>query len=590
MFLTVALFLLVGGVRPVSASTQEGKAPVVPAQAKVTIELDQKEYFLGENVLLHFCVENTGREPFPINLGGDYRGASRSLRFQVKAFDAAGKLCADPDPSGFCMGGISHSPTVKPGEKFYESIPLLRYRQIDKPGVYKIQVSHDLGWNETPERKIPVAAITIKFIRPTEDQTRKLIEAMFKAPANNGRTSGKKSDPYPDFSVLRDPAYLPFLVEHAKMKSEKALAGIGSIATPRATEILIQLAKHEDAAFALSAVQTLNLRLPDPQLNDDLPGRNPFFNDRLEIRRSLVKRAWDPAFGNDVADLARKFLAREDQEALECGGYLLQCAGRKEDVPHLIRALDREIAAAAQRPLEENQYPRPRGACRELLRAARVLGAKSLKELPEIETAGQAVVFLSAVGANEKYRPEGWERSYARLLQHQTAYVREVALDNLPLPVPEPLFKLLPALIADKDVDVQIAACHVAEKTKRAELKEPVLKALTTAREQWQFQAASNAAWALDAKWERLNILISRLDDVNVTKHCLNNLLDSVVTNVGGYSGPSDKWTAEEAKACKARWEKFLQDYCKELKAGQRFHRNDPAITPDLFPTMKLGL
>jgi hypothetical protein len=586
LVLTAGLWLLLGAAR-----TAGGEDTPVPAHARVSVELDKKEYFLGENVLLHFCVENTGKGPFQINLGGDYRGASRHLRFKVQALDAAGKPCDDPDPSGFCMGGISHSPTVEPGQKRYESIPLLRYRRVERPGVYKVQVSHDLGWRETPGRKLPVAEATVKFVKPTEDQARELVEAMFRAPANNGRVSGptEKGAPYPDFSVLRDPVYLPILRQRAREKPEQALAGIGSIATPRATEALIELAGHKDPQFALSAAQTLNMRLPDPQLYNELPRRNSLMNDYLAVRRWFVNRSWRPRRADDVAELARKFLAREDRPGVECGGYMLQCCGRREDLPHLVRALDREIAAAAKRPLEQNQYPRPRGACRELLRAARVLGARALKGPPEVETAGQAVVFLCAVGTADKYRPAGWERLYARLLQHEIAYVREVALDNLPLPAPGPLLKLLPELITDKDVDVQIAACHVAEKTKRPELKGPVLKALATAREHWQFNAASNAAWALGAKWERLETLVARLDEEGMTQHCLSALVYTVVENVGGYSGPSDKWTAEAAKACKARWVKFLQDHGKQLKAGRRFKRDDPAITPDLFPTMRLG-
>jgi len=591
MIITVGSLLFVGVVRPATGLKAGEEDRLVPAHARVSIDLDQKEYFLGENVLLHFCIENTGKEPFQINLGDD-QGASRHLRFKVTALDAAGKPCDDPDPSGLDMGGESYSPRVEPGQKRYESIPLLHYRRIEKSGVYKIQVSHDLGWSQTPNRKLPVAETTVTFIKPNEDEARKLVKAMLQAPPNNGRSSDStaKSEPYPDFSVLRDPVYLPILLEHVREKSEQALAGIGSIATPRATEALIQLAGHEDAHFALSAAQTLNMRLPDPQLDNELPARNSLLNDYLAVRRWLVTRSWRARLTDDVADLARKFLAREDRQSLECGGYMLQCAGRRKDLPYLIRALDREIAAAATRPLEQNQYPRPRGACRELLRAARVLSARALQEPPRIDTAGQAVVFLCAIGTTGTFRPEGWEHHYARLLQHEAAFVREVALDNLPLPAPESLLKLLPRLIADKDVDVQIAACHVAEKTKRPECKEPVLKALATAREHWQFNAASTAALALGAKWERLEILVARLDEEGVTKHCLNNLLDTVVENVGGYSGPSDKWTAEEAKACKERWLRFLQAHGMQLKAGQRFKRDDPAITPDLFPTMKLGL
>ncbi len=328
------------------------------------------------------------------------------------------------------------------------------------------------------------------------------------------------------------------------------------------------------------------MRLPDPQLNGDLHRRNPFDNDQLEARRWLVKESWRPRFADDVAELARKFLARDDREGVECGGYMLQCVGRYEDLPYLIRALDREIAAAAKRPLEEHEYPRPRGACRELLRAAHMFGVRGLKEPPETDTAGQAVVFLCAVGAKDAFRPDRWERQYARLMQHETAYVREVALDNLPLPAPEPLLKLLPGLITDVDVDVQIAACRVAEKAKRPELKEPVLKCLAAAREEWQFNTASNAAFTLGGEWEAIAIFVSRLDEEGMTGRCLGHLADDIIEGTGGRSGPSDKWTAEDAKACKARWEKFLQEHGKELKAGRRFKHDDPAVTPDLLPTI----
>jgi hypothetical protein len=587
--MTAGLLLMVGGLRPATASTAPEKGTPVPAHARVSIELDQKEYFLGENVLLHFCIENTGKEPFEIDLGGDYRGASRHLRFDVEVIDEAGKLCDDPDPSGFCLGGLGGSVTVEPGKTHYESIPLLRYRRIENPGVYKIQASHDLGWTETPDRKRPVAETTVTFKRPTEGEARKLVDAMF-SPARRYSSPGGKSSPYPDFSVLRDPVYLPILLERAKEKPEQALEGTGSIAAPEATEALIRLARDEDGEFALSAAQTLDSRLPDPQLNGELPGRNPFLNDRLEARRWLVKQSWRPRLADDVAELARKFLARKDQEGVEVGGFMLQCVGRSEDLPHLTRALDQEIAAAAKLPPEEGVYPRPRGACRELLRAAQAIGARGIKEPLETDTAGQAVVFLCAIGASDKFRPEGWETRYARLMQHETAYVREVALDNLPAPAPDSMFKLLPGLITDKDVDVQIAACHVAEKTKRRELKEPVLKALAAAREEWLFNAASNAAHALDADWEQIEILVSRLDEEGMTKLCLSYLVSAVVEDAGSRSGPSDKWTAEDSKACKARWAKFLQEHGKELKTGRRFKRDDPAITPDLLPTMKLGL
>src|SRR5262245_42329080 len=89
----------------------------VPKQARVTLSFDKEEYFLGENILAHFCVENTGQKRFHINLGGDYRRAPCPMRFWVMATDEKGQEVPDPNPAGFCMGGISSSPRVEPGAK-----------------------------------------------------------------------------------------------------------------------------------------------------------------------------------------------------------------------------------------------------------------------------------------------------------------------------------------------------------------------------------------------------------------------------------------------------------------------------------------
>ncbi len=72
----------------------------VPEGAVVRLELDKSEYFLGENVLIHFVVENTSAEPFRFDRGGDYRGAGRSQRYRVTATDADGKIVTDSMNAG----------------------------------------------------------------------------------------------------------------------------------------------------------------------------------------------------------------------------------------------------------------------------------------------------------------------------------------------------------------------------------------------------------------------------------------------------------------------------------------------------------
>src|SRR5436190_16087954 len=140
MLLLLGACFLFGPRQPGEA---EERRPV-PRGARVRVELDRKQYFLGENVLLHFCVENTGGEPFKVEFGGDYRGSPRPLRFSVHAVDAQGKEVADPSPNPMCMGGLSYAKELKPGDKHFETLQLTRYRRFEKPGIYRLSVSHDL--------------------------------------------------------------------------------------------------------------------------------------------------------------------------------------------------------------------------------------------------------------------------------------------------------------------------------------------------------------------------------------------------------------------------------------------------------------
>ncbi|MCY3021954.1 MAG: hypothetical protein NTW87_23325, partial [Planctomycetota bacterium] len=80
--------------------------PPIPESARVTIGFDRTECFLGENVLVHFTVENAGTSEFKVATGGDYRGAPRHLRFKVTATAQDGTVAADPHPNPMCFGGL----------------------------------------------------------------------------------------------------------------------------------------------------------------------------------------------------------------------------------------------------------------------------------------------------------------------------------------------------------------------------------------------------------------------------------------------------------------------------------------------------
>src|SRR5262245_60524825 len=116
-----AAVALVASVVLSAPAWADDKLPV-PAGARLTLELDRPRYFLGENVLIHLVVENVGGVPFRVEMGGDYRGANRHLRFTVVATDARGRQVPDPDPHQPCMGGLGYQKEIKPDEKHHESL------------------------------------------------------------------------------------------------------------------------------------------------------------------------------------------------------------------------------------------------------------------------------------------------------------------------------------------------------------------------------------------------------------------------------------------------------------------------------------
>jgi hypothetical protein len=133
---------------------------VVVGKARIEIGVRKSLHFLGENVLVDFCVVNADATPLVIEVGGDYRGSTRSLRFKVEVRDAKGVAMADPDPEPFNLGGIGYSPKIEPGGKWCQSLALGRYARIDAPGRYTITATHDLGW---PAKKAPSGTAIITY-------------------------------------------------------------------------------------------------------------------------------------------------------------------------------------------------------------------------------------------------------------------------------------------------------------------------------------------------------------------------------------------------------------------------------------------
>ena len=169
------------------------------------------------------------------------------------------------------------------------------------------------------------------------------------------------------------------------------------------------------------------------------------------------------------------------------------------------------------------------------------------------------------------------------MLQSDIPYIQEHALKALPAPVPIALQGRLRAIVESSDVDAAIAACRIVARDKLAGLREPVLQVLRTAKEEWLFRAASNAAIALDAKYERLQVLVARLDEPDMLIKCMDGL-KTVFGNTGGGGSNSNIDLAAEGKRVKPQWEAFIKRHEEHLRAGKTFDLPHPEILPEMLP------
>ncbi len=590
---TCQCFLIVILITSLGNGNLSADKPEVPENAGFVLSTDKEEYFLGENVLLHFKLENTGGDVFKAEYGGDYRGAARALRFKVTATNQqTGEVLADPYPSDNCMGGPGETLEITPEIPFYSSLPIMRYARFDRPGTYKVEIHHDFGWEEPPMDGYPKAEIVLRFKRPTEQEAAGLIKKWIEDGEYGGSTMGEKAQPHADFSQIRYGEYLPALIDPAKEGNKQALIGIGSIESVEATRVLIDIVKSNWDAKPLDktyvhnetvACSQLCMRLPDPYLQGELEKRNPFEDGMMEPRRRLVETSWDDKFSDDIRKLAVGFLESEDKDFVATGAYMLECIGSMEDAPPLIAALDREVEKTRSMKVRMDIYPRPRGACMELQRAASILLKRGMSAPTNPESPGQCILFAMELKRNDEFRPEGWLETCSRILDSQNAFVQEQVLKNLPQPMPKQLRSFLERIFESADIDLRIEACHIVRREKLAEFRRPILEILKTANEDWLFSAADNAAIALDCNYQRIEILVARLDQVQVMFKCLESL-KTIFSNTGGGGWNSNIDMQAEGRRIKPHWEKFIFDNAEDLKSGRKYELPDPKIQAEMFP------
>lgn len=567
------------GAAPWGTST---RGPV-PEGAQVTIACDKGEYFLGENVLLHFTLTNAGSVPFEADFGGDYRGATRALRFDVTAIHESGRVAEDPDTSGISMGGFGGPRTLEPGDTFVQSLPLMRYRRLLEPGRYTIRVTHDYGWKEG-ERKRPSGEISLVFRMPTTDEAEAIVIATESLPSSPNNIYGQRGADYADFSTLCYPVYLDPLLRRAKRGDTAALAGICWIDSVEATKALIELGANQDRKLGLDAVRTLAMRLPDPMLDDTngFAGFPPFTR---AARRALVKKSWDAELAPAVRELATTCLERPEIPEVAAGAFLIQAVGTSNEAAVLKVALDRLLDSHVnpRRDPKDNILDHPEGI-RELLSALSVLHSRgySVNE-DHLSGDGAFLLYFTWVGSEPPPRSKRWLELLNVFGENCRYPVRVAALNSIPSPVPPECLPFVMSRLADKDLGVVRAACTVAGRSGNKAFIKPLLEIVATEHHQWLLREASDAAGSLGSRFELLEAWADRLADEQISNLALENLNSILDRRSGSWLDQSSLGKSRgERLALRRAWKAFLARHAEDLRAGKKFSPNDPELSPAL--------
>lgn len=549
-----------------------------PPGAKVTLRLPET-VVLGHEIPAALVVRNEGTQGFEITVGGDYRGTGYPERMKVRVQDAAGNKLPERPQEAYGMngGGISTSPTVKPGEQREIEFPLDCYVSFPQAGAYTITAGHDLGWKVDATHPHPVAQASLKVTLPTAAEAAAYVDAAFARqpttqPIDASEALQREWKLAKTLSVLRHPVYLPALIQQAQAGSKAAVKGIGHIATLEATEALLALLDHANAEVVETSVQQIMRRLPllDAPEKRAIPyyWRSPY---QIE---PLLPGSWAARFEAPLVESVVRMLTHESEAVVQVAGQLLQTRATPAHAPKLLAALQQSL----------NKYTPPQSGPKAStlgLPAPQdtLIGAlDSLRKRGwRLEEGGGGTAHLVAwfrqLADPEVPKPKGekWKTSMLTWVENGPKALKIAALQAIPQPMGNAAAQAVMHALEDADWGVVRVACEVAGRSKRREFAKPLTHIVETMHESFVQYAARDAAQACGARlvlWEALASTIpfpERLSDaVGVLVSGTIQLPPS-----DGSSGNSN-FTREQRFAIRDAWRAFLQKHRDELAAGKK--------------------
>lgn len=544
----------------------------VPPLVKVTADSDRDHYFLGENPLIHLTVENRGRLPLHVSAGGDYRGGTRANRFKITVRDTGGHLIADPMPAQVMMGGIGADRTLKLGEAFTISAPLMRYALIENPGTYTIEISHDFGWYPTTARPIPAARLSLQFAEPNETQVRTIFAA---ASLNNGLPSvNSRGQSFGDYTCLRFPCYLPVLQSAATGGNAKAVIAIGHIRGSLATESLLKLAANSEfsADVRRTALEMLADRAP-------YPASISHYAPQLVVAPDLLREgAWTDVLRADTLRLVRELLST-DTDLTAPSLDLVSALGTAEDAIRILTILDASLVDnAPQGGLTQSQGQRlykSIEALRSLLRKGWGIPAKPTST---------AEIYLTFSLLERGQLPYSTEiETLARSnLRHPSLIVRRKAYDTIRQPVPD---DLLPAVRSDLQRNtpgLRDGVLGYIWRTQDTRLLPDLIERLENNRDRHQQDQLISHTLALAGPRKIIPILIGQLSQPSIALENLDQLTQLVMDRrPASFRGV--KWQQANFDALQTAWHQFYAHYEERILSGKKFSPEDRRVPPTLF-------
>src|SRR5262249_30210240 len=300
----------------------------------------------------------------------------------------------------------------------------------------------------------------------------------------------------------------------------------------------------------------------------------------------LVVRSWTDELKNAAMAPAWKALAGDDRQGIIQGARLIQSLGNTDDLPGLIKVMDRVLVAFKDNAVEQRAYPRPSIASETLANASLDLLRHGAQPPGAASTPGNAVVWLFALGTREDFRPDDWRQTARSLIQHEIPFIRDVALRNLPLPLDDVTVSMVAKAIQDEYVPVQTAACTLAGRSKLMAFGALLIDLLTTTENDWVMRAAFSAAAECGVENDRrLEICVRRMGShTNAWNMLLLGLLIDGAIESHGYGAQDIKDWTEILPGIETAWFEFIDANRQKLREKRGFKVAAPPLTPKMFP------